>query len=666
MGIKEEFFAAADSNDIANVLSQKTEEYINYIMGTANFKRMRKAWQMYYGLTKQGNVASSDIREAGPDGEYSLITVNHFRNLIQHLLVMTTNQRPAGECQAANSDFDAQSQCILGNQLLDYYMREKKVARYLRSLCEMGLVLTEGYIALDWDTSLGNIYAVGPDGRPRFEGDIQFKTFTPFDVVKDPYRKDTELPWVTTVEWVNKYNLAAKYPELEDKILGCQADKLFELRNNFMINPMVKSDLIPLQRFRHSKCEALPQGRMVHFLDRDIMLFDGPLPYDDISVYRLSPGDQMDTPWGYSAAFDLMGPQDAYNLLASIALTNQKTFGVGSIVAPHGANVNYQQLADGLSLITANERNGQIRALNLTNTPAEIFNFMGTMEQAMQTLSAVNSVIRGQPEANVASGAFAALLASQAIQFNSGLQESYAQCSEDVMTGVIKMLQKFAKTERVARIVGEENQFMLESFSSESLSQISKVTVSMANPLTKTTAGRMKMAEDLSAAGHLKRPEQYFQVMETGNLRPVVEHEETANMLIKKENEMLRRGMMPMALKTDKHQAHILEHLSVLDDPDKRLDPKVAQTVTTHVQGHIDFLQTLDPSFLLAIGQQPMMPPQLPGGPQPVQGANPGAPSSSVVEGNPVDQKQPQLPSMPKNALTGQPADSESNLPPVG
>ena len=53
----------------------------------------------------------------------------------------------------------------------------------------------------------------------------------------------------------------------------------------------------------------------------------------------------------------------------------------------------------------------------------------------METLSGVNSVARGNPEASLQSGTALAMVQSQALQFMSGLQQSYIQLIEDVGTG---------------------------------------------------------------------------------------------------------------------------------------------------------------------------------------------------------------------------------------
>jgi hypothetical protein len=685
--ISTENFAAADSDRIAGLLDEKVHDWVKYTQATATYLRMRDSWKMYYGLTKEGLHTTSQIREVGPQGEYSLLTCNHYRSLLQHLHVMTTAQRPALECRAANTDAQSMEQCQLGNALLEWYMGEKKVERFLKTNVEYALFLSEGFLSMDWEPTLGNMYAMDPEsGQPLYEGDIEFRNYTPLDVCRDPFRNDSRLPWAIVVRWKNRFDLASQYPDKSDRILSVKPEMLWKLREDFFNRLWyAESDLIPEMTFYHERCPSLPQGRIVKFLSKDNLLLDSPLPYSKIPVFRTACADQADTPYGYTPAFDLMGPQMAMHVLDSIILTNQKTHGLGVIVIPEGNNIEYTQLAEGLCTVTVNEKNGQLRAVNFTNTPKEIFEFRNMMKSDMQELSAVNSVVRGNPESNVTSGAFAALLASQALQFNSGLEQSYAETCEDVGGMIIEMLQKFGNTERVGKIVGKDNQYMMKSFTGSDLDSIKRVFVEITNPLSKTTAGKMKMAEDLMQMGQIKRPDQYKSVMNTGKLEPIYQNEQTSLNNIRRENEMLTQGQKPTALITDDHKCHILEHLVIMDDPSKRSDPRFTGPCLEHTLEHITMGKQCDPGFMQWLGRMPLVmanpmsqgfgqppQPQVPQGmpmgpqgqaPQPMGGATqpqpnpqaqPGNMPSQIMKSNPqMPLNQARMPNMPMNPQTG-------------
>jgi hypothetical protein len=344
----------------------------------------------------------------------------------------------------------------------------------------------------------------------------------------------------------------------------------------------------------------------------------------------------------------MLGVQDAANLLDSIILTNQKTFGVGCVKLPEGHNLQHSMIAEGMVALVVNEKNGKMEAVNFTSTPAEVFNYRQTLGQKIDLLSGINSVIKGQPDSNIGSGNFAALIASQAYQFSSGLQESYVELAQDVGEGIIEHLQTFPKSERTAAIVGKNKKYMLKNFTSEDLAGVQNVTCEIGNAAGKTVAGRMQLAKDLLDGGLITETDHYLEVMETGRIEPMTNKKQTQNNLINRENEMLRNGENPPVMASDNHARHIDDHKCLVDDPDIRMgDPKIMQAVVEHTLEHYKQWQTTDPSLLTALGI-----PTFPGlsmapGQQPTGGSVPGEVSTTATG-------MPEMPKPAVNPLDGQ------------
>jgi hypothetical protein len=215
---------------------------------------------------------------------------------------------------------------------------------------------------------------------------------------------------------------------------------------------------------------------------------------------------------------------------------------------------------------------GEIKPLNLVNTPKEVFDMMEFIIKQMEIIAGINSVVRGDVPTNLRSGSALALVAAQAMQFSSGLQESYVNLTEDCSTGIIELLGNpaFVQDSRVALIAGKVNQPLLKQFVSGDLAPISRVQVELANPLAATTAGRVQMAETLIQNGLIKNKEQYLMVMQTGTLEPEIEGLQAELLLIKQENESLSQGMPVQAIKTENHPLHIMEHKAVLCNLDAK------------------------------------------------------------------------------------------------
>lgn len=631
------------ADKVAPEIMKKVEQYKEYLLESGRLSLWRKSYQAYYRPSTKGGR----LNKTGPQSEYTSISVNHYRNLLVHLKTMTMQQRPAFDPKATNTDYKSQAQTILASGLLEYYLKEKKLERNIKTALEHSLVFGEGFVRADWDAQSGEAFGVNPEtGAEIKQGDLRYSNFMPFQVSRDYTKMDnSEQDWYVLETYQNRYTLAAKYPELAERILNLPS----KLDDDDKYKPLwfmnEETDDVTVYEFYHRPTEAVSQGRVTMLLSSDIVLLDGPLPYRQLPVYRISPEDQIGTPFGYTVGFDLLPVQEAIDGLYSTVITNQTTFGVQNIAVPQGHNLGVTQIAGGLNLIEYDSKLGKPEALNLTSTPPEIFNFITQLEQLAETLSGVNSVARGNPEASLKSGSALALVAQQAINFTASLQQSYAQLLEDLGTATINILRDFASVPRVAVIAGKSNRSLMKQFTGDDLDLINRVTVDMGNPLSKTAAGRVQIAENLMANGLVKDADQYIQVLTTGRLEPAIEGTQAELLNIKAENEEMSEGKMVPVMVTDEHLKHILEHKTILASPDARRNPQIIQLVTQHLQEHLNFL--MDPMYapmLQALGQASMAPP-----PMPMPPSEPGQPSEVIDATNPVTQEaatvnQPNLP----------------------
>jgi len=611
-----QYFAAKEAKEAVAVMMAKMGAWTNNLQANGYLEKLKSSWSAYHGAYYSDATSGHQITFGGVEGELVNLPVNHVRNLGTHILNMTTSTRPSMEARATNTDYKSLTQTLLANGLLEYYMREKRLERYLKTAVEYAIVMGSGYVRLSWNSTSGEMYDFNEDTQsPIYEGDVEFSNLSPFDVVVDSTKEHQNHDWINCRSWKNKHDLIAKYPEFSREIAGLKTKS--QLQDQMMISiAFDETDDVSIYEFFHKRSEALPDGRYILYLSPEIVLYDGPLPYRQIPVFRISPSDILGTPYGYTTLFDLLPLQDAFNSLMSTVLTNQNAFGVQNILVPRGADIVISQLSGGLNIIEANTQVGEPKALNLTQTPAEVFKMIEVLRQEMETLSGVNSVARGQPEASLNSGAALALVQSMAIQFMSGLQASYVALIEDVGTALIQTLKDYAAVPRVAAISGVRSRTYMKEFKGDDLQAVSRVVVDVGNPLARTTAGRVQMAEQMLQMGLIKNPNDYFTVINTGKLEVLNEGIQAELLLIKGENEKMMGAEGVPVLDIDDHRNHIIEHKAILADPDLRRDPMLVKLVLSHIQEHIDALRNGDPDLLSLLGQQPLAP----------QGPPPGAP----------------------------------------
>lgn len=626
-----EYFAAIEDKDqLAAAVTEKIRIYREWITSKGLVSLWKKKLQNYYGVSANGN-SSQAVTAGGSEGELSLIKVNDLHNLIQNQLVMVTSQRPAGVARSANTDTSSLKASRIGTAIAEYYMSQVGFETKFVSATETALLCDEAFVELFWDKTAGDPIAVDPEtGLPEMSGDCILRTHAPWNVARDPGLTVEQQKWHIISFRMNKFDAAASYPKFADSILASEGDDLPDLSMNDVPEG---SDTIFGHLLTHDRTAAAREGRYALMIAGQIVL-DSALPYKDYPIERMAPSDVIDGPMGYSSANDILALEEVTDALHSVVTTNQVTFGGQCIVSPQGADLNYTDIGKGVRVFELPpDMVDKLRPLQLTQTAPEVFNYIGLLGQKKEQAVGVNSVVRGQPEGQLAgaSGSALALIQTQAIAFNSGIQRSYFRLLSGGMTKFIGILRTYADTPRVAKIVGKSKAQGLKEFkyTGEDLNSISSIVYEMVNPMAQSFGGRLTFAQDLLKAGQIKNPKQYLTVAMTGQVDAMTDDDEADAMLILEENEWLTEEKPVRAIITQMHQDHIKSHTSQITLEMIANDPQTVSRILAHVQEHIDIWQQasmMNPGILMATGQQPLMPPP---GMMPPQGPmGPGGPPS--------------------------------------
>jgi hypothetical protein len=616
----EQYWASKPTKEVAKEIADKWQSYKDYMSQSGMITDLKKSFNTYYYRPHIQDL----------DQSLKAIHINHYANSINHVHTMVTQTRPAWEPRAINTDVASQNNTQLASGLLDFYMREKHIEKKLSKSVLQSLMLKEGWISLDWNVTGGDIYGMDENDQPIYEGDFEVENHTILDVARDVLRRDMNHEWLIVRKWRNKWDLAAKYPEMAEKIVGLRNDEKYGLEYELNItNLAIKAansdqDLIPVYHLYHAKTASMPQGRLVITCDADVHLFDGPLPYKKPYIFPITPSEWFENAFGHSQFFDVLPVQDALDMCVSSILTNVAANGVQNFQVPKGAAPKVTSLKDGMNVLEYDPKAGKLEPLELLRTAPEVYNFASYLQNQAELLSNVPPITKGIAPATM-SGTAMALLQQQALQSASSLQLNYTILLENVGTALIELLQNYAVAPRVAMIAGKSKRSMLKTFTQKDLEGIGRVMIDTANPLTKTSAGRMEVANQLLQSNLIKTPEQYIGVLTTGNLEPLYQHDNLNRMLTINENESLMAGEPVQVLLTDDDAVHILEHQCVLASPEARQDLAIVQATLDHIQEHINNGRMKDPALAMALKQTPLaqaMPPQQMQGVEPMPQVN--------------------------------------------
>ena len=649
---KEYYFASAPIEEIGSELATKVDDYYKFLTSSTLVDLWRRSYYAYYGMREDtslsgfGMFAIGSIKPMGQEGEVASIKVNHYKNILTHLYVLTTNQKQALKARGINSDSQTMADTYLADGIHDFYSRDIELESNNKAAVETCLVFGEGFNLLNYDPTLGDDYAMDEaTGRPVKKGKPTSKVYNPFDVIRDTTETTSRVPWYIFHDVKNRYDLASKHPVVAEEILRSDTDITTGRR---FVDPTkvlpsagvgtTKSDLIDVYTFYHEKTPSVPNGRLTIFLQDGAVLFDGALPYEAVPVERVSGGDILGTIFGYSIGFDLLGLQALVDKLYTIVSSNTLTSGMQNFWQPPGNQLTKHDLGGGLRLL---ESVVKPEALELLSTPAEVYNFINKVEQVYETISGVSAVNRGSTPENLKSGTSLAFVASQAITFSNKLQESYKNLQEGIATKLIYIIRDYTPFETQAVISGKFNRPILRKYTGKDLQNIQRMTMEVTSPISQTLGGKIEIARDLLNSGLIRNPREYLNIITTGVMDTLYESEMSEIINVRSENEDMRAYIKPTMLDIDDHKLHILEHRAILTN-DSRKDPQLVNVVTQHILEHIDAIQMLqiaNPTLLAIMGETPL--------PQPA------APAGQVIEeGNPenkgkTDIKQPSAPKLP-------------------
>ncbi len=649
--IEQTYWAATDDpKKLADSMKDRIREWRNWCAERGLISLWEKKLRNYYGISEQGN-SSQGTTQGGTEGELTLIKVNDLHALIQDQLVTVTSQRPAGVAKAINTDPKNLKSAKIGSVVAEYYMIEGGFEAKFVACAEAALLCDEAFVDLFWDKDAGDDIAVDPvTKKTEKSGEAKLRVHCTWNVARDPAANVEHQKWKIITYKMNRYDAAESYPKFKDRIINCRDDDLPSVPMNVIPEG---SDQIWIHLLIHDRTPALPTGRYSLLIDTQIVL-DTQLPYSDFPIERMAPSDVIDGCLGYAPSTDILAAEEVTDALHSAITTNQINFGTQHIVAPQGVGLTWQEVAKGLRVFELPmDMVDKIRPLQLTQTPAEIFNYIGLLGQKKEKAVGSVSGILAQQAAQGASGSAMALIQTQSISYNSGTQRSYFKLLSGAMTKLISVLRTYADTPRIARIVGKSKAAGLKEYkyTGMDLNSVSSIVYELVNPVSQTFGGRLTMAQDLLNAGQIKSPKQYINLVATGQLEVLTQDDEADGMIILEENEALTEGRPVKAVITEIHVDHIKSHSSLITQEAKEKDPGLVERVLTHNQEHLDLwmqASVQNPGILLATGQQPLMPPQPPPpppGPPEAMGKAVGGPTPPVAQKG-EDVRKPQLPNV--------------------
>ena len=293
-----------------------------------------------------GWIYRASMYKAGEMGELTRSFWNHERNILLHIKSKVTENKIAYKALVTNSDAKSAQNRELADGLMEHITESTEYGlgrRLDQSVEDCGVFGESSVIAL-WNKNKGPMYMPGVR-----DGDIEYHNATPLDVIINTSHQDrTMVQWKIWRQWVNKYDLAADYPEQAAKLQKDMSDTEALYGTKLVTLIHHDNETIPVFYAFHDATPSVPTGRYLKMADPTTVLEDTDLvtagyvndqgvPF--VPIFDNVPSTMAGSPFGYTVAFDLIPLQQELNELVSAVTTNNINFATQCVMAPKGSNL---------------------------------------------------------------------------------------------------------------------------------------------------------------------------------------------------------------------------------------------------------------------------------------------------------------------------------------
>ena len=699
--------AEPDIKELAPRLLERFMLHMRSLDRSGRWSRMRAMLSSYYGTGTDGARDSSAVIDAGEDGEVQELYINQVRPVVTTalgLIAVEVEMKP----RPRNEDAKSLASVRLASSLMTAY-EDETGGQTTKMQAALGALLSSSWsVVQEWRPTDGKEWARSPEGRPVYEGDASFMALPPWRIVYDFAALAAEKrKWCFFRRPMARFDLAAQFREAgEDekakrietmdaemtpqwvRWLGADFAASVRTLDVLLGEELPPEDVVWVWELRHIPSPALPQGRLVRFIEPDIVLWDSlalgvdyPYEKDELHAYEYCPERVVAGTAGHTAAFDLGAIQEMLDVAHSSMASRLNILGQIHI---YGGQKNPETYALGQNAtVFVGPDAPQVLEHSAMDpaVPTLADYFKASAAQAF----ALNNVVMGNPEKGMPASA-QALQRAQAQQFHAVSQAEWVRFNKRFALGLLKLLKRFAKSPRVARLAGNARLYEVKEWQSDDLQLTETVDVEPVNPQSSTFEGRQATLELLKETGQPLPPDAILTFLQTGSLATITQSQTLDRELVEANVALLQRGIGPpqvdiqaslaagapqfiepppgtevlRIMKSDPHHLAIPAYRGVLSSPATRGDVALVKACTEAIQLSMQYWAQLTPDECAAFGVPPLPTSMamMGMGPPPPSGEEappePGGPPPGMVDEN------PELPAPPEDPLTGAQPDASA------
>ena len=584
------------------------------------------------------NVLADPISPSGSRGELVSMSIPKARKLVRDYISIIVKQKLKFKALMKTHEYKNWEDVKITDALIENIVKYNRLEDKRDKLAEQAYVLGQSFLWTTWNQEAGRDVLNPLTGLVEKGGAADIKVVHPnklhYNIIQGENSNWNDVQWCIVENVDNKYNLGALHPEFKEELesLNYNEDlEDFKDTNFFGLSSNYKEEIVKVYHFYHKASPALPQGRMVIFCSSDIVLYDGPNPYEQLPVFPCIPETVDSLLLGYPAFSNLVAAQEMLDHNYSVIASNQSVYGLQSMLNPTGSNLTATQVF-GINFVNYTpagpDGGGKPEPINFPSTPAEVFSMVDRYGLEIDNIGGLNSALRGQAPGGVTAASAIATLTANSLEFMNSYSRSIHTSITEAVSFAAKLYYSFGSEIQYLEM-NTNNMSTSKEYKRDALKNFEKVDIDLVNPLLNSYSFNLNSANELLSQGIITDPKTYFRVLEGDRTSIMYDDDLQEQMLVQLENDDMMEGQPCTVLFHDTHALHIQQHKKLLMNPELRrqLKPEILQLILQHIEEHEQFNMPMQSPLPEGSNKQ-LPPPQ--NSPEPAQPASPAIPKVSL------------------------------------
>lgn len=415
---------------------------------------------------------------------------NHLFDITEQRASQMSRYKPSFDVVPTNREETDRVMAKLIRICLDAMSRRVQMDFLMQEIERWVAVFGECLLGIEWNSKIGDRKSRGSVERV---GDVDVYLKAPWTYFPAPKRRWQDVDWCIDIwDVIHVEEAKKRYGKGVD---SDGSEGVFRFDQNIL--PKEKDEVI-LYRVIQLPTEYLPEGNVTYFVNNKIVDEEEKFPYSH-NEFPWERHTDIDVPgrlFPISFYQHLQPIQHVYNRLTSVMVRNALLVGHPHILNPRGSGVKREAFGNAPTEITYNPVNGvEPKIVTFSSIPQEFFQLRTEVKQELGQVSGTQNALRGNPPPGTRAASMLrwfeeqqeTRLSTTIIKHNEFIRRTFWKAAS-----VIGDYYPKASKDRLLRVLGRENEYLMQNFDAAKISSEYDVIILNSAGFSTTMSGRLE------------------------------------------------------------------------------------------------------------------------------------------------------------------------------